>query len=608
MSDGNSEEQTVAVTAHVDSQQTTIDDENETSIPDKVAAEGTPLSLDSTVDTGESPPRYPSSFNTLENNQARLSNDTPALYESAFDTPVVAETLDKLSDFDPSSDRQETEDLRGYKLGGYILESLLDAGGMSRVFLAKHESLNRTAAIKVLSSSLIGDKTHKSRFLQEARIVNEVTHPNIVQIFDFIDTKDPPRLALVMEHLKGMSLAQALDTDHIFTEKQALRICFQVCDAIAAVHSRGIIHRDLKPGNIFLTGPLNSSFEYVPSVKVLDFGIAKALLGPESHATKTGITMGTPAYMAPEQIVGSAPTEKSDIYAISSILYELLTGERLFEGDMRAITQQKLINETFELETLSSLKYGDKLKNLIRRGLIKDPKSRPTAIEFIRELTEIAPSMFEKIRLSQTSFVNHAIPEQPSIQQPAVLGEPLIQRPEAHVPKEEKASKAVQYLLATAIVLTTVTVSAWMFPRNQITTVPNEAQPIVVPDVIEPARPSLLPVTRKVVQQIVRSSPAGAVVTNLENGKKLGKTPVIVELKTGGKLEVGMSMPGFRDQKITVDSQKAPSVVKLKRIAGLKTVKGKAKPKSDTKRKDLTPERVPSKSKKAFRRGELPGF
>ena len=139
------------MTAHVDSRQTTIKDEQEASIPDKAVAEGTP-SLDSTVDTGESPPRYPSSFNTLENNQARLSNDTPALYESAFDTPVVSETLNKLSDFDPSSDRQETEDLRGYKLGGYILESLLDAGGMSRVFLAKHESLNRTVAIKVLSS------------------------------------------------------------------------------------------------------------------------------------------------------------------------------------------------------------------------------------------------------------------------------------------------------------------------------------------------------------------------------------------------------------------------------------------------------------------------
>ena len=169
-----------------------------------------------------------------------------------------------------------------------------------------------------------------------------------------------------MEHLKGVSLAQALDTDHIFTEKQALRICFQVCDAIAAVHSRGIIHRDLKPGNIFLTGPLNSSFEYVPSVKVLDFGIAKALLGPESHATKTGITMGTPAYMAPEQIVGSAPTEKSDIYAISSILYELLTGQRL----LWVICEQSLSKSSSTKHSNSKHSHPkcDKLKNLMKRS------------------------------------------------------------------------------------------------------------------------------------------------------------------------------------------------------------------------------------------------
>ncbi|MEE2903835.1 MAG: serine/threonine-protein kinase [Myxococcota bacterium] len=609
MSDSDYEEQTVAVTAHVDSRQTTIKDEQEASTPKEVATDRDLQSLDSTVDTGESPPRYPSSLNTLDGNHIPANTPTKEIYDSVFDTTAVSQEASRRLDFDYASDSSEIEDLTGRTLGGYKLESLLDAGGMSQVFLAKHESLNRKAAIKVLSSSLIRDETHKSRFLQEAQIVNEVTHPNIVQIFDFVESANPPQLALVMEYLEGTSLAHALSSGHRFSEEQALRICFQVCDAIATVHSRGIIHRDLKPGNIFLIAGLSSSFEYVPSIKVLDFGIAKTLVGPERHATKTGITMGTPAYMAPEQIIGSGPTEKSDVFAISSILYELLTGQRLFRGEMKSITEQKLINDTINLEALSSLKFADKIHNLVQRGLIREPKSRPTAIEFTRELTEIEPSMFENMRLSQMSYVNQSIPQSTSrnLAPDVPRNQGFLDAfKEESATSNKKPNKVAQYLMAFAITAATIMTSAWMLPRRGLDPNATQATPITTVKPVEVRRLNFAPLTPKSVQQIVKSAPPGATVTNLQTGEKLGRTPAVIELKTGASLKVAISLKGFREERITIESTEEPSTVKLKKLLGIKANSTKETPNSPAETKGSNPKST--KNKKPYRRGELPGF
>ena len=186
----------------------------------------------------------------------------------------------------------------GEHLGGYVLEKVLGQGGMGCVYLGTHHLLGRKAAIKVLDSALASDAQFVSRFFHEAKIVNDIRHPNVVDIVDFIQTTDPVRVAYVMEFIEGSAVNEAL-RERRFTPVQAVNITSQVVQALEAVHATGVIHRDLKPGNILLAANLEEAFDRPNTVKVLDFGIAKSSNSDAKHRTSTGALLGTPAYMAP---------------------------------------------------------------------------------------------------------------------------------------------------------------------------------------------------------------------------------------------------------------------------------------------------------------------
>ncbi len=288
--------------------------------------------------------------------------------------------------------------LIGEVIGGYRVEGLLGRGGMGAVYVGSHLKLNRKAAIKVLAPKLTGDQDFVSRFFFEAKVVNEVRHPNVIDIFDFVEIEQPHRVALIMELLEGPTLSEVVRRRPLDVVP-ALNMGIQLADALVTVHAAGVIHRDLKPQNIVLIGDLSGDLAPVPSVKLLDFGIAKAAeLEGASHHTATGSVLGTPAYMAPEQVVGEQATRATDVYALAETLYEALSGRRLFGGTPMAIFKAKLQPaEAHDLSPLHDrLGPGSSLESLLRRCVVEAPAARPLMSELrdglVAILADIAPT------------------------------------------------------------------------------------------------------------------------------------------------------------------------------------------------------------------------
>jgi hypothetical protein len=224
--------------------------------------------------------------------------------------------------------------LIGATIGNYRVVSKLGEGGMGSVYLAEHPLIGKKVALKVLHEEYSANQDVVGRFFNEAKAVNDIQHPNIVDIIDYgvVQTQQGPGFVyFIMEFLGGESLASCVQRESPMQPERVFSIGMQVADALAASHAKGIIHRDLKPDNIYLiTRGREKDF-----VKVLDFGIAK-LTGdaPGSRRTRTGIVMGTPAYMSPEQCEGKGNIDaRTDVYALGIVLYEMITGQVPFAGE-----------------------------------------------------------------------------------------------------------------------------------------------------------------------------------------------------------------------------------------------------------------------------------
>jgi len=221
---------------------------------------------------------------------------------------------------------------RGTLLGKrYEIEEPLGEGGMGRVYLATHVDIGKKVAVKVLHPSYSRMPDLVSRFRREARAASKIGHPHIVEVYDSGKTPDGS-IYFVMEYLVGIDLADVLSSEGRLGIERSIRIGIRVCEAVAAAHEAGIIHRDLKPENIFLC-----TREGTPDfVKVLDFGLAQSTGLEESRKerlTNPGMAMGTPEYMAPEQAAGQKTDHRADVYAVGTLLYEMLVGRPPHMGD-----------------------------------------------------------------------------------------------------------------------------------------------------------------------------------------------------------------------------------------------------------------------------------
>jgi serine/threonine-protein kinase len=225
--------------------------------------------------------------------------------------------------FDGEALSRAADPLLGRTLGGrYRLVRKLGIGGMAVVYLAKHVVIERQSAIKILRQDLAINPAHRERFLREARAVNRINHPNIVQIMDF--GEDGGLAFLVMEYFEGEALTAALARGPL-RARRALRIASQIAGALGRAHELGVIHRDLKPDNVLVR-----SVQGDDTIKLTDFGIAKVVDAPA--ITFSDQRFGTPGYIAPEYLEGAAPSARGDLYALGVLLYELLTGRQPFDA------------------------------------------------------------------------------------------------------------------------------------------------------------------------------------------------------------------------------------------------------------------------------------
>jgi len=257
--------------------------------------------------------------------------------------------------------------------GRYRISRQIAVGGMGVVYEAKHAKIGRSVAVKVLHREMAGDSEVVGRFLNEARAMGTIGHPNIVACTDFGEL--PGNLPyLVLEYLEGRTLGEEIATTGPMEVPRALRLCVQVASALEAAHSRGVIHRDLTSGNVFLT-KTEGDWE---NAKVLDFGISKFLTATDgSPKTRRGFTMGTPEFMAPEQITHPDVVDaRVDIYALGVILYHMLAGKTPFGGAGVAV-------QTLFLQVVNELPphierddIPAEVLALLDKALAKDPYSR----------------------------------------------------------------------------------------------------------------------------------------------------------------------------------------------------------------------------------------
>jgi eukaryotic-like serine/threonine-protein kinase len=263
-----------------------------------------------------------------------------------------------------------TRQLQPDRIGHYAIARKLGEGGMGVVYAARDERLERTVALKTMSS-LADDETARKRFWREARAAASVNHPNICQIYEI--GEDRRQLFIAMELLEGEVLADRLRRGAL-TAPEALPIALETLSALSALHSRGIIHRDLKPTNVFLTAH---------GVKLLDFGLARPQVesapGDATGLTRTGIVMGTPRYMAPEQVVGETVDARSDLFAAGAILFEMLAGRPAFSG--RTIVDVLHATRYEQPPALTGSPMVAAVDRVIRRALAKRPDERHASAE-----------------------------------------------------------------------------------------------------------------------------------------------------------------------------------------------------------------------------------
>ena len=277
--------------------------------------------------------------------------------------------------------------LVGRVVGGrFKVIALVAKGGMGKVYRAEQAPLGRICALKVLNPDYAGehDPEFHKRFFLEASVASKLTHPNTVTIFDYGRTDDDVYY-MAMEYLEGQTLHRAIREAGCLPEGRSVHIARQICRALREAHSLGAVHRDLKPANVFLT----MHGDETDLVKVLDFGLVKNVAGKGEDLTQTGMFMGSPKYMAPEQIRGDGVDARTDIYALGIILYEMLTGKVPFDRNSSVNILMAHVHDTAPTmrQMNPAVSVSRALEETIAACMEKDPDRR------LRSMDEVLASL-----------------------------------------------------------------------------------------------------------------------------------------------------------------------------------------------------------------------
>jgi serine/threonine-protein kinase len=290
------------------------------------------------------------------------------------------------------------------RIGRYRILERVGAGGMGVLYRAIDTVLDRDVAIKVMLADIAGeDDEMRVRFSREARAVAKLQHRNIVTVFEL--GEEGGTEYIVMEFLRGQSLAARIGTPPPLTLDEKVDIVAQLCAGLGYAHSRGIIHRDVKPANTFILTD--------GTVKLLDFGIAKV---SDSHLTRMGATLGSVHYMSPEQIGGENIDARADVFSTGALLYELLAGQKPFDDPMPTTVLMKILNEEPVPLRVLAPDVPEALAAIVNRAMAKDPARRfNSAAEIERELVNLRRGLSQLDAMAAAAFVPETIDTAPTL-------------------------------------------------------------------------------------------------------------------------------------------------------------------------------------------------
>ncbi|MEV6981398.1 Stk1 family PASTA domain-containing Ser/Thr kinase [Sphaerisporangium sp. NPDC051017] len=350
--------------------------------------------------------------------------------------------------------------------GRYRVESRIARGGMAAVYLARDVRLDRTVALKVMHRSLAEDPDFVRRFIGEAKSVASLSHPNVVHVFD--QGTDGDHVYLSMEYVPGRTLRDVLRQRGRLPAREALEIMIPVLAALGAAHQAGMVHRDVKPENVLLSDD--------GRVKVVDFGLARAI--DSGNQTRTGVMIGTIAYMSPEQVTAGVTDARSDVYAAGVMLFELLTGRQPYQGETPMSVAYRHVHDRVPAPSSLAPESPAVLDRLVLSATDRDPNHRPTdatallvaAVEAHRALPrDPAPAPPHPVPAPAPAPANPTLVQSRT----EMLTTPgIAPPPPGH--RERRRVRPVWFIVALAVVMTgAIGATGWWFSEGRYTKVPD---------------------------------------------------------------------------------------------------------------------------------------